>query len=267
MAVVNISIEEFLAKGCCKQSCLSKFEVTDIERIRDSFLDLTNEEKDTFILSIFVQCFRPSETSNTAEYRIEGKQLCRKLFFFLLNISKTKLQNLRSHYHQEGLQSRKHGNVGQGPPNSHSFETRETVTHFIKNYADNHGVILPGRIPQYRDMSIILLSSAETKLNVYRFYKECCEKTGLASVASTTFYDLWQELLPWIVIAKPATDLCWRCQKNNNKIFQSTNRTEEEKLEVLRDQLEHLDTAETERNYYKSQCKIAKDDLEKFPNY
>ena len=265
MAVVNISIEEFLAKGCCKQSCLSKFPVPDIERIKDCFFDLTNYEKDTFILSIFVQCFRPGEKSDTVEYRIEGKQLCRQAFLFLVNISKTKLQNLRDHYNQEGLQSRRHGNVGRAPPNSHSFETRETVTNFIKNYADNHGIVLPGRIPQYRDLSIILLSSAETKLNVYRFYKECCENTGLSSVASTTFYDLWQQLLPWIVISKPATDLCWRCQKNNNKIFQSSNRTEGEKLEVLRDQLEHLDIAETERDYYRSQCKIAKDDLERFP--
>ena len=100
---------------------------------------------------------------------------------------------------------------------------------------------------------------------MYRFYKECCSQTGFASVASTTFYDLWEELLPWIVVAKPATDLCWRCQ--SNKIFKSANNTEAEKLEVLRQQLDHLDVAEKERIYYKSQCKLAQNDLEKFPNY
>ena len=223
MAVVNISIEEFLKKSCCKNNCVRGFNVTDIERIRDSFLDLTTEEKDIYILSLFTQWFKPGQSSDAIEYRMEGKKLCRQTFLFFTNISKTKLQNLRVHYNQEGLQSRRHGNFGRASPNSHSFETRQTIKTFIENFADNHGVILPGRIPSYRDQSIILLSSAETKLNVYRFYKECCRQTGFASVASSTFYDLWEELLPWIVFAKPATDMCWRCQSNNNKIFKSAN--------------------------------------------
>ena len=218
-------------------------------------------------MSLFTQWFKPGQSSDAIEYRMEGKKLCRQTFLFFTNISKTKLQNLRVHYNQEGLQSRRHGNVGRAPPNSHSFETRQTVKTFIENFADNHGVILPGRIPSYRDQSIILLSSAETKLNVYGFYKECCSKSGFASVASTTFYDLWEELLPCIVVAKPATDLCWRCQSNNNKIFKSANNTEAEKLEVLRQQLDHLDVTEKERMCYKSQCKLAQNDLEKFPDY
>ena len=267
MAVVNVSTEEFLAKGCCKANCIREFQIADIERIRDSFFDLTSEEKDIFVLSLFVNWFKPGDTFDAVDYRIEGRKLCRQAFLFLINISKTKLQNLRQHYNQEGLQSRRHGNVGRAPPNSHLFETRETVKNFIENYADNHGVILPGRIPGYRDASIILLSSAETKLNVYRFYKECCEKSELASVASTTFYDLWQQLLPWIVIAKPATDLCWRCQKNNTKIFNSSNCTEGEKLVVLQDQLDHLDNAEKEREHYRKQCKEAQNDLKNFPDY
>ena len=58
------------------------------------------------------------------------------------------------------------------------------------------------------------------------------------------------------------TDLCWRCQNNNNKIFKSVNRTEEEKIALLTEQLKHLDTADKERGYYKSQCELAKEDLE-----
>ena len=228
MAVVNITIGEFLQKGCgCKSNCIG--ECTDIQRIRDSFLALTSEEKDIFVLSIFMQSFKPGESVDLINYCIEGKRICRQTFLFLTNISKWKLQNLKGHYNENGLVSRRHGNVGRAPPNSHSFETRKTVKSFIENYADNHGVILPGRIPGYRDQSIVLLFSAETKLNVYGFYKECCN----VSVSSSIFYDLWQELLPWIVIAKPATDLCWRCQNNNNKIFKSVNRTEEEKIALL----------------------------------
>ena len=142
MALVNVSIEEFLNQSCCKKNCISSFDLADIERIRDSFLDLTSEEKDTVLLGFFMQWFKPGDhLSSDVDYRMEGKKICRKSFLFLTNISKTKLQNLRSHYHQEGLQSRRHGNTGRAPPNSHSFETRETVKNLIENYADNHDVI------------------------------------------------------------------------------------------------------------------------------
>ena len=213
MAVVNITIGEFLQKGCgCKSNCIGEFQCTDIQRIRDSFLALTSEEKDIFVLSIFMQSFKPGESVDLINYCIEGKRICRQTFLFLTNLSKSKLQNLKGHYNENGLVSRRHGNVGRAPPNSHSFETRKTVKSFIENYADNHGVILPGRILGYRDQSIVLLSSAETKLNVYGFYKEYCNVSDMVAVSSSFHYDLWQELLPWIVIAKPATDLCWRCQ-------------------------------------------------------
>ena len=70
------------------------------------------------------------------------------------------------------------------------------------------------------------------------------------------------------MIAKPATDLCWKCQNNNNQIFKSVNRNEEEKIALVTEQLRHLDTADKERKYYKAQCDVAKEDIEtNFPNY
>ena len=193
MAVVNITIEEFSQKGCgCKNNCIAEFQRPDIQRIRDTFLALTGEEKDIFVMGIFMQSFKPGEMiDNTLiNYCIEGKKVCRQTFLFFINISKWKLQNLKGHYNENGLSSRRHGNVGRAPPNSHSFETRKTVKDFIENYADNHGVILPGRIPGYRDQSIVLLSSAESKLNVYQFYKECCDASDFVAVSSSIFYSL-----------------------------------------------------------------------------
>ena len=103
MALVNVSIEEFLNQSCCKKNCISSFDLADIERIRDSFLDLTSEEKDTVLLGFFMQWFKPGDhLSSDVDYRMEGKKICRKSFLFLTNISKTKLQNLRSHYHKRG---------------------------------------------------------------------------------------------------------------------------------------------------------------------
>ena len=46
------------------------------------------------------------------------------------------------------------------------------------------------------------------------------------------------------------TDLCWRCQKNNTRIFRSANLSEEEKTELLMEQHRHLSNVDAERKHY-----------------
>ena len=46
-------------------------------------------------------------------------------------------------------------------------------------------------------------------------------KTVLWPVAYSTFCALWNKYVPYIVVAKPRTDLCWQCMKNNNNIIRS----------------------------------------------
>ena len=61
------------------------------------------------------------------------------------------------------------------------------------------------------------LSSAETKSKSYGFYKTSYIENQAEFEGSSSFLDLWVKLVLWIVITKPATDLCWKCQDNNNK--------------------------------------------------
>ena len=83
MAVVNYSIPEFFDKGCgCKLNCIHLFTIADGERIRDSLMDLSNEEKDMFLIGIFVASFKPGDESSALEYRIEGEKICRQTFLF-----------------------------------------------------------------------------------------------------------------------------------------------------------------------------------------
>ena len=46
---------------------------------------------------------------------------------------------------------------------------------------------------------------------------------------------LWMELCLFIVVARPVTDLCWRCQQNNTNIYRSADLTLEEKGELLQE--------------------------------
>jgi len=137
------------------------------------------------------------------------KKTCKTTFLYLLNISNHKFQNIATHYDTEGLTSRVHGNKGRLPHNTTPFDAKTHVKDFIITYAEDHALPLPGRIPGYRDESILLISSAESKRNVWEFYKESCESSDLKAVGYSLFVELWQTLVPWVVIAKPSTDLCW----------------------------------------------------------
>ena len=62
---------------------------------------------------------------------------------------------------------------------------------------------------------------------------------------------------------RPATDLCWTCQKNNNLIQKTANLPEEQKVAAVRTQEEHLRLSAGERELYKNCCNQAKDDVQK----
>ena len=81
-------------------------------------------------------------------------------------------------------------------------------------------------------------------------------------MSESTFRQLWQSLLPSIVICRPMADLCWTCQKNNTLIIRSANIPEEEKTtynEALVNAKQHLADSQAERNLYRKLCKESKD--------
>ena len=78
---------------------------------------------------------------------------------------------------------------------------------------------------------------------------------GHVAVGYSKFCDLWKQLCPFIVIMRPASDLCWTCQKTNNQILKSANLPETRKAEAVKQQETHLKLAAEERDFYKSCCK------------
>ena len=60
---------------------------------------------------------------------------------------------------------------------------------------------------------------------------------------------------------RPASDLCWTCQKNNNQILRSANLPESQKAKAVKQQEKYLTLAAGERDYYKGCCKTTKDAL------
>jgi hypothetical protein len=69
---------------------------------------------------------------------------------------------------------------------------------------------------------------------------------------------MWVELCPHIVITKPCTDLCQKCQDFANQISKSGSLTEEEKTLLLDSYNKHVQLAKEQRDHYRMQCSNSK---------
>ena len=125
-----------------------------------------------------------------------------------------------------------HGNRHRQPAHALTPADVTRAVQFIGNYAEDHGILLPGRIPGYKRCDLQLLPSNSTKKSVWELYVAATETLPIRVTSYRAFLLIWKKYLPHIVIIKPMSDLCWVCQQNTNKIMRNINRTEEEKSQV-----------------------------------
>ena len=92
---------------------------------------------------------------------------------------------------------------------------------------DSNAMLLPGRVPGYKDSDVKLLPSSTTKRAIWEIYLEAAANSTMRAVAYSTFTQIWRQLLPYIVVMKPMSDLCWVCQQNSAAITRSANRPED----------------------------------------
>ena len=110
----------------------------------------------------------------------------------------------------------------------------EYAVSFVKNYAKDNAILLPGRIPGYKRDDVVLLPSSTTKTAtaVWNLYRTAAENVpDVKSVRFFSFSTFWKQLLPHILVCKQMSDLCWICQQNSKRIMRAHNRPEEEKSE------------------------------------
>ena len=78
------------------------------------------------------------------------------------------------------------------------------------------------------------------------------------AAANRTFCRLWQQFLPYLVLMKPMTNLCWVYQKNSTAVLRAVNDPESVKSSTLKAFEGHLTLVQLERSYYQTtldQCK------------
>ncbi|KAK2191544.1 hypothetical protein NP493_52g05007 [Ridgeia piscesae] len=180
-------------------------------------------------------------------YMVEGRHICVNTFKFLHAISTNRLAALQKWYRCNGLQPKEKRNGGRAN------------NAFISNYADDHGLHLHGRVPGLKRDDIKLMPSSETRVKVFKAYCMAMHDSEHRSMSETVFRHTWKKLLPFIVTARPMTDLCWTCQKNNVMIYRSVSLTEADKSDRLIQQELQLETVKQERAAYNKMVGSAKD--------
>ena len=95
---------------------------------------------------------------------------------------------------------------------------------------------------------VLLLS--ETKSGVWRVYETACKAADKHPVSYSKFLQIWGQFYPYVVISKPMTGLCMTCQQNTNKLQRAANLSEREKVECIRAHQDHINRAQSERDFY-----------------
>ena len=175
-------------------------------------------------------------------YFVYGVPVCRKTFMYVRCIGHRRLEHLQKHFDEVGLVTRTHGNAKRQPKNAFGVEETSRVVTFVKNYARAHAMPMPGRMPNHKD-KVMVLPSDVSKVFVYSKYKEACTHNHWSALGRSLFYQIWQELLPFISISTPSTDLCFTCQQNSLSIQKAACLPEEEWAQRLALAQSHIEQA------------------------
>lgn len=274
----------FLCSKNCKlggngEPCYNTLDQDKVTEIRDNMKALTDYERDLILLGILstgmnqstMTCSqkRSKQTERQRQrtvYCIEGKRVCRETFKYVHAISQDKLSAVITHYKENGLTPRYKKSGGRRKARVLNYNDIVRVVSFITNFAEEHALVLPGRVPGFKRFDIKLLPSIYTKISVFRLYKSAMDEQGDRAVKISSFRQLWRTLVPYIVRTRPLTDLCWECQRNNRAVYQSANLSDEEKAVRLKKQEEHLLHVTRERSLYRTQVEDSKRVLSEHPH-
>ena len=83
-------------------------------------------------------------------------------------------------------------------------------------------------LDDFQDIRAPMSPAGTTKHKVWELYQESATDNSMRPVDYSTLTGLWRQLMPYVVVMKPMTDLCWFCQRNGAAITRSSNRRVED---------------------------------------
>ena len=173
--------KDFIEQTCgCKKAsgrpCSGQFSVEYYVERRAQGSLLTRNELDLVMLGSIMATTKSDEDvihgrhkpvkrqRPRGSYLHNGCVVCKVTFGFIFGVGrKHRIDALRKHYLDEGIASRVHKNSTLRPHNALTFDDITSIVNFVQNYAEQHAILLPGRVPQYKRDDIKLLPCNETK--------------------------------------------------------------------------------------------------------
>jgi len=108
-------------------------------------------------------------------YMFRGVEVCRTFFSVVFGCGEKRLKNVKKQFLCEGINPKQHGNVHRAASRA-NFEKRLNARNFIQNFAENNALVLPGRLPNYKNPDLKLLPSSMSKKHVFWLIRKCNEK-------------------------------------------------------------------------------------------
>ena len=204
--------------------CSTVISFDDVIEFRQYCLELSRDELDLVVKAELYSHRSSGSTTDSKKHQskdrvrpsqqffFRGNRVCRKTFCFLHCIDKQKLQVIGRSLDSDGLKPRVHGLSGKQPYNSMTFDERKYIHTFLNNYASDHALPLPGRLPNHRKANVLLLPSDKRQADIHVVYQKAAKSAGIRVISFSSFARIWRELCPNIVLSKPSTDLCHTCQ-------------------------------------------------------
>ena len=175
-----------------KKPCSSQFFMDYVLDIRAQAAPLSRDELDLVLIGEIMASLHKEDTVKsgrhitTARQRKytahmhNGKPVCAVTFEFLHGIGpKHKLPAIKEHYAKNGLTPRVHKNTRQLPAHALTYDQQLDIMKYLQNYAEEHAILLPGRIPGYKRDDIKLLPSS------------CSKKVSIIIIIKHNFPRLW----------------------------------------------------------------------------
>ena len=205
-------IARFAREGCkCKhfngEMCCRTFSVSHYQRVRDECRQLTHSELDLVVMGQLLALTYTDEMTQAKKHSPKERQrsftyfkhcghnVCIKTFCFLHTMGRSKFQSIKASFESNGLRPRKRPYVK--PRHALRLADIEYVVSFVRNYAEDNAILLPGRIPGYKRDDLVLLPSSTTKIAVWNVYHTAAGSApDVKAVGYSSFCSLWNQLLP-----------------------------------------------------------------------
>jgi len=269
-------LEDFLRNGCgCERHCVTKFPV---DLVKQSHLDCLecdmycDEHVNHQHLLLFgcmnslvhnqpetIQKGHKSHAriESRSTYMFRGVEVCRKFFAVVFGCGEKRLKNVKKRFLLDGVSPKQHGNVHQ-KSHSANFDKRLAARNFIQNFAENNALVMPGRLPNYKNPNLKLLPSSMTKKYVFSLYVSAAKQSDEAPLSWCLFRQVWADFCQNVVIQLPRSDLCAICQQNQMTVAKMRNLPEDTKLQLIKNCQDHLVLVQNERKHYSTVIEMCK---------